>query len=580
MRISETRRADVLDHFLPAGLRAEIEERYWRPIERATVAARLIGDTTFLAAPDRHPVLFSDHGVVHVRDVALGAVTLAGMLDGVLLPARSSDRLDVVRQIAVLHVYLHDTGMVEPTAERRKVHPQWAAQLAFTDEFRSVGREIAALEPLAGVVHQVVGELDDGVPAEVRVAEVLALTLCHSKSLVPASVLDDMPLLRALVTHAVMADLDDQIARGEQADLPSHVRARGHLPDLAFAWLTSPTPACRRLAVDAVDAVRVVRAADALRQRGTVQRTSAGYEVFLDTGSGRALFAIRMHDRAPTRYLGIDSPISAGEAAIRQTTVTDDGHLRIWMHAERFTDEAVAARAADHVAVVVADVADDVLPSFASTSVEAGLGERSVAGDAVWIELVGHHASGSFARRVAEALHARRPDLGERLRLAGELLPDPPADDDELARVEAAPRLAPDHADDYLAPLREVAGIRRDLDAHDVSDVRVVSLDAGEVLVRPGMAAAFAYVPMGPGLRVEPLGGYAAVPAPAWEVVGITGVMRAGERNALVRADAPLTVLAIDADTFRRRWFRPLDARALVDALVQDGHDRTMEATT
>ena len=54
----------------------------------------------------------------------------------------------------------------------------------------------------------------------------------------------------------------------------------------AYAWLDSPDPAHRALAEDAVDAVRLVRAADALRQRGTTLRTAAGYDVFIDVETG------------------------------------------------------------------------------------------------------------------------------------------------------------------------------------------------------------------------------------------------------------------------------------------------------
>lgn len=41
-----------------------------------------------MSAPEKHPALFSDHGVVHVRDVAAGTLELADILVGGLLPAR------------------------------------------------------------------------------------------------------------------------------------------------------------------------------------------------------------------------------------------------------------------------------------------------------------------------------------------------------------------------------------------------------------------------------------------------------------------------------------------------------------
>ena len=60
-----------------------------------------------------------------------------------------------------------------------------------------------------------------------------------------------------------------------------------------------PIPAHRVLADDAVDAVRLVRAADALRQRGTTLRTAAGYEIFIDAETGQAVFSLRTVRRRP-----------------------------------------------------------------------------------------------------------------------------------------------------------------------------------------------------------------------------------------------------------------------------------------
>lgn len=553
----------VLDALVPPDLRARIEERYWRPVERASHAGRLVDDPEFLERPDRHPVFFSDHGVVHVRDVAAGVVTLVRTVSGVLLPGRSADRRHGLEQLAVLLVYLHDIGMVEPTSARRRVHPQWAAQLVFAPGFADLLAEIAELAPLRSRLDEVAMALGGWIGPDLLAAEVLATTMGHSKSLVPAPLLDDRPALRALVSHAVLTDLDDQSVRGRDADRPSAVAGR-YASERAFAWMVHPHPACRSLTDDVVDALRAVRAADALRQRGAVQRTSAGYEVFLDSETGRALFAVRADD-APVRYVGLASPISAGEAAIRATTVTAAGDLRVWFHAERL-DGQVAERTADHVAGVVIDVADDVLPSFARATSGEGLAPRRRDGDMA-IELVGHQGGLGFAELVAGAVRARRPDLGARLRVGGRVLPDPAPDPQESARVAEAEPVDAGTAAWLLDRLRAVPGVRGDLDEAELRAVRVATVRRGDDLVRPGFAATVAYVPMGPGLVVEPVGGYPAAPAPAWEVVGITGVMRAGGRNARVWADQEVAVLVVPAERFRTRWFRPLDAAELVAEL-------------
>ena len=47
-----------------------------------------VDDPAFLADPGRHPAMFADHGVVHVRDVAIGLVRLLDTINGVLLARR------------------------------------------------------------------------------------------------------------------------------------------------------------------------------------------------------------------------------------------------------------------------------------------------------------------------------------------------------------------------------------------------------------------------------------------------------------------------------------------------------------
>ena len=79
-------------------------------------------DRTILSAPGTHPALFSDHGVVHARDVAAGALELEDVVNGRLLPARPADRREFVTALAVLIAYIHDVGMNDATREGRRAH--------------------------------------------------------------------------------------------------------------------------------------------------------------------------------------------------------------------------------------------------------------------------------------------------------------------------------------------------------------------------------------------------------------------------------------------------------------------------
>lgn len=95
---------------------------------------------------------------------------------------------------------------------------------------------------------------------------------------------------------------------------------------------------------------------------------------------------------------------------------------------------------------------------------------------------------------------------------------------------------------------------------HDVGQLHV---PAGRRLMSPGLQAGAVIVPMGPGLELEPAGGYAAQPLHPWLPVGATGVVRGGERNAAVSAAEAVEVLVIEGPHYLAEWFRPYDLPAL-----------------
>jgi hypothetical protein len=132
----------------------------------------------------------------------------------------------------------------------------------------------------------------------------------------------------------------------------------------SFAWLDSPDSAHRALADDVVDAARLVRAADALRQRGTTLRTTAGYEIFIDAQTGQAVYSLRTSVGDRLFLLRVDNPVGAGEANLRKAELT---RTATWVsfHRGRFSSPAAAAAAAgEATARVVADIGDDVLGAF------------------------------------------------------------------------------------------------------------------------------------------------------------------------------------------------------------------------
>ena len=123
---------------LPDDIRTLLEERFWRPIERSATIEALRESGAGIDDAAHDPFLFADHGVVHVRDIARGVISLAESANGLLLPLRPPERQRFLVAYGVTVTYLHDIGMVDPTPEGRRVHPAFAAHTAFGPELDDV----------------------------------------------------------------------------------------------------------------------------------------------------------------------------------------------------------------------------------------------------------------------------------------------------------------------------------------------------------------------------------------------------------------------------------------------------------
>ena len=80
---------NLLDVYLPEKVRLWIEDTYYKPInERATLEYLAAQDPEFLVQSPA--ALYSDHGVVHVRDVPALLPVFQSWSNGVLVPRSSS----------------------------------------------------------------------------------------------------------------------------------------------------------------------------------------------------------------------------------------------------------------------------------------------------------------------------------------------------------------------------------------------------------------------------------------------------------------------------------------------------------
>jgi hypothetical protein len=562
---------DPIYKYLPEPLCAWVEQRYYAQVNAQARFEVLIDDPRFWEAPRAHVGLYSDHGVVHVRDVARQIVVLLDDIHGLLIPARPPERFEpFMKGYGVALAYLHDIGMVDFSAIGRSMHPEYAAQAVFSPALDAWVETLIA-ENAGGMAGRLAALARSGAlaqPPEVVLREMLALSMAHSKSKVPISVLNDRATLRAVAQSSVGTDLPtlyfrQQQAKGSRGSAPAPSTAQRELlrrlyADFerdSFGWLVAGGAEIDELVDDVTDTLRALRAADALRQRGTVQKSSGGYEVFISQQTGGALYALRLG--SDQMYLfELHDRMSAGEANIASTELDRAGNLRISFHRGAFASEDALMHAVAGTAFAVQDIQADVIESFQRANDPAKetiiAAPKTSAAIETWLESTDD--SHTFVDLVCAALRDRDPAGSAQILIVPSLQSLP---DLERKRYLAATDIQWSQAE-RRALLARMARSGYKIDSIDVDQafrhVRRVALGSGETLIEAGEPAGMVYVPLGDGLRILPLGGYDSFSVQAWMPLGSTGVIRGALRNAKVIAEQAVSALMIPKDVYLRHW--------------------------
>jgi hypothetical protein len=513
---------DELNAYLCADVRREIEQRYYARVNSGARLEQLIHDPEFLRDPIRHAALWPDHGVVHVRDVARQILRVLDVAHGVLVPSRSYERFHFMKAYGVLLAYLHDIGMFDFSQVGRAMHPEYAAQAVLGSEF------------------------DD---------------IIATKTKVPVDLLNAPRDLRVRIQDAVTKNLRD--LHFEQRSDHAHIPIHEDPSDISFSWLVSDNPALRELANDVIDTLRSLRAADSLRQRGTVLKTSGNYEIMIDRRSANAIWALRL-GQDQLFLLESDDPLAAGEANIASSTLERDGSLRIVFHRGAFWEQEAVFRAARNAARVVNDIQEDVILSFHRTEPI----NYPLNSDSSTILLEGTDDNLEFSEMVRRELLSLNPNLRNQVRCGPSLKNATPV---EITRYIEGCNL--DWEDVKKQELIEKVGASGTKTEHiDLTmafqDVRRIHLPAAQTLIEANSPAAFVYIPLGDGLVVIPLGGYASFPVHPWMPLGNTGVIRGAVRNADVIAEQAVDLLMIPQDIYLKYWYQPYTTEELLRFLL------------
>jgi hypothetical protein len=343
-------------------------------------------------------------------------------------------------------------------------------------------------------------------------------------------------------------------ARTDSASVVLRERLHGAYADFerdAFQWLQSGHAAAHDLVEDVVDTLRALRCADALRQRGTMLKTSGNYEVFVDQRTSNAIYALRLDDEH-LYLLEIPDRISAGEANMASSELDKQGNLRISFHRGMFGDQDTVLNAAYSAALIVNDIQTDVIESLQRPAGMAHAGLKQPAEIQILIESVDDNAA--FADILCQQLQCLNPIAAGQARIVASL--------QASSALERTRYLRSADLDWALACRQEMLA-KIALYGHKTEqidpikgfhEVRQIELQAGETLLEPGAPSGFVYIPLGEGLRILPLGGYQAFAIQPWMPVGVTGVICGSIRNAAVVAERTLSLLAIPKDIFLKHW--------------------------
>jgi hypothetical protein len=590
-----------LDVYLSPAIRAQIEGRYYAQVNAQAQLDRLAHDAEFLEELEAHVGCFSDHGVVHVRDVAGQLLRVLDAIHGVLIAPRSPNRLTWMKGYGVMLAYIHDIGMVDFSRFGRAMHPEFAAQAVFRAEFDELIEAIWA-ENCGNVAWRLLHLTASAAlaqPPQLLLRELLTLALGHSKSKVPARVLNDPERLRGVLQQSVGVDLHllfqcQQVAkarerwvqaqRNEQSDAAVEALAQAlrdaeaslaeaqahacqvghrdavvnrHYRDFSaesFGWLTTEHPAARDLVDDVVDTVRALRCADALRQRGTVLNTSGGYQIFVDRQTANAIYAFKTGADEMVLLVEAANILNAGEANIASSELTPDGDLRISFHRGAFASETALHFAVGCAAAVIDDIQVDVIGSFQRPAAPESAGAPPKSAQAMQVLIEGVDDNPDFAHLVASEVERINPDLCGRCRPVPSLQH---ISEQERTRYLNGVTLNWNRAQrcDALTQIAATGHKTSVIDPDQAfQEVKLVTVETGEVLIEAGSPPGFVYIPLAGGLSGRPLGGYLPFPVSPWTPLGNTSVIRGAVRNATVVAEQPVQLLMIPKEIYLNHW--------------------------
>lgn len=397
---------DLVQAYLPQWFQDIIDKNYYKKIEESLVFEKIIHDPKFLESPFDHIALYTDHGMVHVKNTTKLLLELIPKVNGILMPKRDADRLNFLKGCGSLLGYIHDIGMIKLI---RGIHAEFVVHEVFSSRFDQI-IDLIWQKNVAGVPWKILTLIrEQGLSLEPKIflREVLALAYCHSKSAVSMDEINDRVKLRNNMHYCLTHTLDEIFIQKEINKLKQHIaqktmeknsaqqlihelkmaeaeyaklqnKAELHhreqelsryyknhkkFSEEAYSWLTMTSKEMAEFTEDIVDTLRLLRCADALRQRGTDLKTSGGYQIFINQHTANAVYALKSVDGVLFLLEG-DHALNASEANLASVTLTRDGDFIFSFYHGAFLTTDATQRAIQNLVILINDIKADVIDSF------------------------------------------------------------------------------------------------------------------------------------------------------------------------------------------------------------------------
>lgn len=563
---------NIINAVIPQYICDLINKKYYNKIPQEVDFAHAIHSKSFLENAENDIALFSDHGLHHIKNVAGQIPGILRCVHGIHIPKRNNVRLAFMHSYGIILGFIHDIGMSDVSLFGRAMHGEFVAQEVFKPQFSPIFKYMWN-ENVGNIPWYLVNLHQKGIleqDPKVVFRELLSLAVCHRKQLVSVDVLNNGNDLREKMQYFIVNSLQSQydhikktpiskIVESPSADMQKYLnRFYENFQEQSFSWLLSGNKVINKLIVDVVDTLRVLRCADALRQRGTELKTSAQFQIFISQFTANAIYALTSKD-GRIYFLEVDKSKNSGEANVANMYFTNEGDLRFAFHRGFFHGEKATERAINCLQELILQLDSDIANTFNRNDKQANRRPKLL--------LESTEDFPDFIDSLVKKILVIKPELTGFVEIVPSL---------KLATQIEYNNYINAHfinwnVKEKRAFLQKVAASGQKTKQIDLDKAfqhaKIIKIKVGETLFEAKTTAGFVYFPFSSGLEGQPTGYYSPFQVAAYTPLGNTGAIRGDIRNATIRAKRDVKLLMIPKDEYLHYWYATYQTNEFVDAI-------------